>query len=271
VRKLLYITIPTVLLATAGAAAVAATTTPVNASVKPNLPKHGTEMIINAGPFATTNSLPTSLKLTLGRGFTTATAKKSSSKYRPGWADSTPELCKQSQAQSNSCPDDTKIGRGTMNLTISGSVLANGTLPLNMTMYAVQPPAGACPMGVLLVVQSGTGISNPLLGNLSSSTQGTLCRHGGGLVASFTSLPNFSAIVPSTTTVTLNHLNLSAGASTLVKTTTKKHGKTVTTRKRNYLLTTPGSCPASRKWNGSLAIGFKSGTVTVPFAFTCKK
>lgn len=277
-RKLKLLTLTTLIVL--GTAGVAAATT-ITATLTPNTPKKGSEVRVTATGFPQERSAPTALTIDLQRGFTTATAKKAFGIYRPGWADSVKALCSVQDQNSDNCAGastakDSLVGRGSAQVVVSSPPLVNDTVPINVAMYLGVPPAGGCPAAVEIVFQVAS--TSPILAGQSAATNGTLCRHSGGLEVKFNQLPNLTSglPVPATTTYTVKDLTLSAGASNLITTKrtkiVKKHKKTVRVRTRVYLLNNPPACPSTGAWSqNSFTVAFNGSTVTEPLSFTCKK
>ncbi len=240
--------------------ALAAVSGTVTASVTPNKPKAGSSIQATASNFTPTSSLPTSLTITLQKGFTTAVDKRNR-------ADSVKVLCTPAQESSDACPTESQVGQGSASVTVSGALPPTSiTQAINLTFFLGEAPAASkCPASVDAVFQSAS------LG--TQHAIGTLCRYQGGLQLSFTNLPSYSTLIPSGFTVALNKLTIAAGAFTI--TTTKKKGKRHRKARhkkvRNYLLNNPAKCPSSGAWSGSFSIAFgASGTTTQPISLACQ-
>jgi hypothetical protein len=265
VKKLLTLT-PLIALGAAGVAVAAGPT--ITTSVKPNKPKKGSSIVLSASGFSG-SSLPSSLTVTLQKGFTTSTDRRNI-------ANSTKVLCTTTQENNESCPQDSQIGQGTATGAVTGPIIGTASVPFRLTFFLGQGPAASnCPATVEVVFTSESS-TFPLA---QQHAIGNLCKHAGGLQLAFSSLPTYASSIPAGYTATLQQLTVNLGSSTTSKVKVKKrvrrHGrtvtKTVTKVVKHFLLNNPGTCPASRTWTGSLTIGFSTGPVTEPLTIACTK
>jgi hypothetical protein len=242
--------------------ALAAVSGTVTASVTPSTPKAGSSIQATASNFTPASTLPTSLTITLQKGFTTAVDRRNR-------ADSVKVLCTPTQESNDACPTESQVGQGSANATVSGALPGTAvTEAINLVFFLGEAPAAStCPAGVDVVFK-GNGFP-------TEHAIGTLCRYQGGLQLSFSNLPTYSSLIPSGFTVTLNRLRIAAGASTTTRTTkrVKRHGHTTrkVTQTVHHLLNNPSSCPTSGAWSGSFSVTFgSSGTDTQPLTLACR-
>jgi hypothetical protein len=218
------------------AAAAAASAANISISLHPDKVKKNSTLSISATGFPTETSLPTSAEFQVQPGF--KTSLKSVSK-----------LCNPS---ASSCPAQSKIGKGTAQLTASNLGLS---IPdtVNFTIY-LGTAKQAGDIASVVLTGSDTYLQQTLTGS------GRLFRtSGGGLELLFDHLPSVSGL-PSGISITLNSLSVSAGATRSVK----HHRKRIT----HSLITNPSSCSGS--WTGSGSVTFGSGqTVSQNISTAC--
>ncbi len=186
--------LPTLVILACAGTALAASGGTVNTTLNPNKVSKASTLTISAtGPFSF-SGLPKSAELLVQKGF------KSSAK-------AVSVLCTSAQASSNSCPSKSKVG--------SGKAVATGSYAgfteqdnVTLTIYlGKRLKAG----DIASVVVSGTdSIFNATLHGV-----GRLFMTGGQLELLFTQFPTPSGL-PSGTKITLDSLQLTAGASRTV-------------------------------------------------------
>jgi hypothetical protein len=207
--------------------------------------KPSTLTVTATGPFSGGGGLPTAASLKVQKGF------KSS-------LHAVPTLCTAAQANANSCPARSQVGTGNATATVSGLGF-NFNPTVAFTLYLGPPQQHGDISSVVIV---GTLQNAPTSGT-SHATGRLFKRPGGGLELLFDKLPNFSA--PSGFTVTLNSLQLSAGAKRSAR---KGHGKHK--HKVTYaLITNPSSC-ANGSWTGTFQLTFPNQTITQQLHATCR-
>lgn len=226
----------------AGAAGAAAATGTINVSVTPNAASARSELAVSVtGPFSSASGLPTGVQINVQNGFAAS-------------ARSVAALCTASQARSNSCPSNSRIGSG--QATATATLIGQVTVPLTLYLGAPQ--------------QSGDIASVVVVGTVSGSSAhatGRLFRPvGGGLELLFSSLPSFN--IPAGITVTLDNLSLNAKAIRTITKTVKHHKHKHKIKSHYSLITNPSNC-ASGHWSGQVTVSFANGTplsqsVTIP-------
>jgi hypothetical protein len=279
VRKLLIIITSISVVAGTGIAWAATT---ITSKVTPKTPGKGSTLQVRTGAFPPTNTLPTSMTIDVQKGFATGTNKR-------GTADSTHELCTAAQETSNQCPVDSSIGQGNASVTFNPELPgATGAVPVSIELFLGRPRHNNCPATVLFVLAVQSTTTDAALAALApaESAVGDLCKKNGGLEINFPNLPTFSTLlqqIAPNETITVNTLYLSAAASTVITTKTKKKvtvvkngkkttvTKTITKRVRHHLINNPPKCPASKKWKGTFTIRFNATGYTLPLTFACKK
>lgn len=163
---------------TSGVALAAGPT--ISASVSPNTAGAHSKLKVSAtGPF-TSSSLPTSIQITVQKGF------RSSAK-------SVAALCSPSRS---SCPTGSKIGSGQVVATVS--ILGQTKVPFTLYLGKAQQKGD-----IASIVLTAT-----VAGNKQKATGRLFTPSGGGLEMLFSHLPS----LPSGFTATLDHLSLQAHA-----------------------------------------------------------
>jgi hypothetical protein len=227
--------------------AYAATKVPASASLKPNTPHKGVTVKVSAGPFAAGHTLPSALTLTLAKGFSTSSAG--------GVANSAATLCTAAEESNDTCPSSSRVGTGSLTFTPSPALFgATSAIPLGITFYLGEPRKSGCVATVQAIFQVTRNSTDMLLNLPAQSGIGDLCPHAGGLKLSFPEMPTYSYYIPSSSTVTISKLTLSLGASS----------------QGHNLVKDPPSCPASKKWAGSLYVTAGSSTHR-QLKFACKR
>ncbi len=221
--------------ATAAAAGGGSVTT----TLSPNKVSKASTLTVTAeGPFTGLSGAPKSVVLKVQKGF------KSSAK-------SVPVLCTRTQANNNACPSESKVGSGQVVATGSfGPIQQQDMISLTMFLGTRQKQSD-----VASVVIVGTDS----LAHQTVHGVGRLfaVKHG-GLELLFNQFPNVS--VPAGTTVTLDSLQLMAGATRTVK----RHRHKV----RYSLISNPPAC--NGPWSGSLKLTFTSGTFSRALSAPCR-
>jgi hypothetical protein len=213
----------------------------VSTTLTPNKVSKSSTLTISAnGPFSF-SGLPKSAELLVQKGF------KSSAK-------SVPVLCTNAQASSITCPTKSKVGSGTAVATGTfGAFSQQDTIALSLFLGVRQQQHD---IASVVVVGQDSVFHATLHG------VGRLFKTSGGLELLFSQFPSVSSL-PSGTSVTLNSLDLKAGAS---RTVTKGKGKHK--HKVHYaLITNPPTC--SGQWTGSFTLTFSSGTFSKALSAAC--
>jgi hypothetical protein len=228
------------------AIAMAASAT-VSVSVSPNKPKARSAVTVSASNLGGVSGLPTSVEITVQKGFTSS-------------AKSVSVLCSASHASSSSCPAKSEIGTGnaTGTATFLGQTL-NESIPL--TFYLGRRLQRGDIASVVVTASA--------LGQTGSASGRLFVPAGGGLEILFSRLPNFA--LPPGTTVTPKSISFTAKALRTVTRTAKRNRRRHTVKLHYSLITNPTAC-AGEHWTGTFRATFTSGSVP-PTAFTiaCNK
>jgi hypothetical protein len=253
VRRLLITTVATTVAMALGGATMAHASGTATATLTPNKASAPSAAMISITGESGFLNLPTSVALVLQPGFTSS-------------AQSVSVLCTSSQASSTACPAESKIGAGSVGVSLLGFP---STVPV--TLYLGQPlQAGDIASVILSGSYAGSALN--VSGRMFVPAQGGIEV----LLSGFPSVP-----------VTLNSLSISLAASRSVsKTTTKTVTKTVFVGKGKHrhkkkvkkkvkktvtsvfsLLTNPSSC--SGMWGGTATLTYTSGTDALPLGAAC--
>jgi hypothetical protein len=255
----LIVTVATALAAALGGASMAqAATGAATATLTPSKVSAASSAAISitgVGTFSTSGlaGLPSSVELLLQPGFASS-------------AKSVSIPCAASQASTNTCPSASKIGSGSVGLSLFGTPI---TVPV--TLY-LGPPLQAGDIASVILIGTFQGANLNISGRLFTPAQGGLEV----LLSSFPSIP-----------LTLNSLSVSLyAAQTVTTTTTKTVIRTVFTGKGKHrhkkkvkkkikksvktvysLITNPPTC--SGTWTGSAILTYTSGSDILPLSAPC--
>jgi hypothetical protein len=239
-----------VVVAATSLAAAAAT---VSLTLSPSKPgRHSTVHLLAQGPFPGLSGVATSVVVDAGRGF----------KADPR---SVSVLCTADQASARSCPAASQIGHGDIKTHVTTSIGAgSGDYDIATTSYLAPAQQPGDIAGVVLLASAQTAA-----GPQNFDTTGRLLKPASGPYGVELRFDNFPTVKPPfpgiTFTVTVNSIELFAGASRTVMTGTGKHRKS----KTYSLFTNPARCRGS--WIGKFTAVFATGTLSRSLTTTCTK
>ncbi len=228
------------LIASTSTLAAAASSGTVHVTLNPDRPSANSALTVSAqGPFKQPagKGRVTSLRLEVQNGFSSS-------------AKSVKVLCSSNQANSGTCPSESKVGSGTAVVTGTVNGVSGQDTITFQAFLAVPERTG----DIASIVLHGTDS----VFHKSGQTRGRLLRTGsGGLELIFTSITGSSA--PKATKVTLDRLSLHVRA---VRKATSGHTYS--------LITNPSACSGS--WRGALIVTYSRGTpMTRPLTTACSK
>jgi hypothetical protein len=208
--------------------------------------------LLAQGPFAGVSGVARSVVVDAARGFRADPRSVS-------------VLCTAAQASPRSCPAASQIGHGDIKTHVTTSIgVGTGDYDIAAKSYLAPRRQAGDIAGVVLLASAQTAA-----GPQNFDTTGRLLRPASGpygVELRFDNFPTVKSPVPGVTfTVTINSIELFAGASRTVTTATGKHRKT-----RTYaLFTNPAICRGS--WTGKFTAVFATGTLTRPLTTACTK
>ena len=219
----------------AGAAAAAADGT-VSITLKPDrVAVASTLSVVAQGPFPSAGGVPSSVRLDVQRGF------KSDRR-------SVSVLCTPSQARGSACPEKSKVGSGNAWVHVTTALgLGSGDYEIPFELFLGSPQLA----GDLASVTIEAHAPEPV-GTVSATGRLLVLRRGPyGLELRFDKFPK--PTFPAGTTVTLNRIALTAGASRVVRTGKGRHRHT----QRYALITNPPACHGN--WTAQITAMFENG------------
>jgi hypothetical protein len=208
--------------------------------------------LLAQGPFPGLSGVATSVVVDASRGF----------KADPR---SVSVLCTAAQASARSCPAASQIGHGDIKTHVSTSIGAgSGDYDITAKSYLAPPQQAGDIAGVVLLASAQTAA-----GPQNFDTTGRLLKPASGpygVELRFDNFPTVKSPIPGVTfTVTVNSIELFAGASRKVTTGSGKHRKTT----RYALFTNPATCRGS--WTGKFTAVFATGTLNRSLTTACTK
>lgn len=171
--------------------------------------------------------------------------------------------CTDGQASGNSCPANSRAGRGSADFRVTNSTgvtVASGRADIGMFLA----PRGAGDIGDVQVVVSAQG--------MTGSAHGKLVRVARGPFGSELRFPfPMTKGLPMGFKVTVGHLTLSTGARRTVNVKVHRRGHRARTVRRTYtLIRNPSKCPSSHRWPVQLRANYSSGEVVRDADIVCK-
>ena len=240
-RHLRIITLSFVMLATlAGASFAANSTTSATASLSPNHGRAASSLKLSTGALPAESTLPSTLTLNL-KGFSAGALGSSAS------------LCTALEQSNGACPSSSEVGSGTLLVSPKPAVFGQygGSIPLSLTFYAGPPATSGCLASVAVVLALVHNGKDSEVDWPNQTGSGELCSHAGGVQLSFPKFPVSSYYTSAAKTVTIDKMAIDLGA-----------------RNGSALWRNPSGC--SRRWSGSLALGFTRASVVAPFSVACR-
>jgi hypothetical protein len=239
--------------AVSAATALGAPAGTVSLSLSPSKAgRHSTVDLLAQGPFPGVSGGATSVVVDAARGFKADPRAVSA-------------LCTAAQASARACPAASQIGHGDIKTHVTTSIGAgSGDYDIATTSYLAPKQQPGDIAGVVLLATTQTAA-----GPQSFDTTGRLLKPASGpygVELRFDNLPAVASPIPGVTlTVTVNSIELFAGASRRVTTGTGKHRKTTT----HSLFSNPPTCRGS--WTGEFTAVFATGTLTRRLTTACTK
>jgi hypothetical protein len=212
---------------------------------------HSSVNLLAQGPFPGVSGVATSVVVDAAHGFHADPRSVS-------------VLCTAAQASARSCPAASQIGQGDIKTHVTTSIgVGSGEYDIVAKSYLAPPQQAGDIAGVVLLATAQTAA-----GPQNFDTTGRLLKPPSGPYGVELRFDNFPTVTPPpgiTFTVTVDSIELSAGASRSVTTGTGSHRKTTT----HALFTNPARCRGS--WTGKFTAVFSSGTLDRSLTTACVK
>jgi hypothetical protein len=214
--------------------------------------RHSSVHLLAQGPFPGLSGVATSVVVDAARGFKVDTRSVS-------------VLCTTAQASARSCPAASQIGYGDIKGHVTTSIgVGSGDYDIIAKSYLAPRQQAGDIAGVVLLASAQTAA-----GTQNFDTTGRLLKPASGpygVELRFDNFPTVTSPVPGVTfTVTVNSIELVAGASRKVTTGTGTHRRTTA----YSLFTNPSRCRGS--WRGRFTAVFATGTLDRALTTACTK
>jgi hypothetical protein len=213
---------------------------PDAAKMVPNVAGKGAKLVLDVKPPASSQS-PSSAVLSIARGFRfDRRARK--------------QRCSDEQAANFNCPEASRVGRGTADVTATGPIFPGGSQKYvaKIDVFLTHPQQRGDIAGfVVQVSESTTGVRG--------SGRARLVRHRSGPYGSqlrFDSIPASPSLPPGFS-VRVDRIQVRLGASRRIRVRRRVHGRTRRVRKRVYLIRNPRTCSGS--WPYALHVAYSDG------------